>query len=90
MELNNKYRIVYDSENTILQFFEQREINFKDKTTKKNISTGEFKEYTENYYYPNLKTALIGFLNKCTWNTQNAEEVLKEINKVETLINNLK
>jgi hypothetical protein len=90
MELNNKYRIVYDSENTILQFFEQREINFKDKTTKKNIPTGEFKEYTENYYYPNLKTALIGFLNKCSWNTKNAEEVLKEINKVETLINNLK
>lgn len=89
MKLNDKYRIVYDSENTILQFFEQREINLKDKITKKNIPTGEFKEYTENYYYPNLKTALIGFLNKCTWNVELAEEVLKEINKVETIINKI-
>lgn len=90
MELNNKYRIVYDSENTILQFFEQRKVNLKDKITKKIISTGEFKEYTENYYYPNLKTALIGFLNKCTWDIETAKEVLNEINKVETLINKLK
>jgi len=89
MKLNDKYRIVYDSENTILQFFEQREINLKDKITKKNIPTGEFKEYTENYYYPNLKTALIGFLNKCNWNVELAEEVLKEINKVETIINKI-
>jgi len=90
MELNNKYRIVYDSENTILQFFEQREINVKDNITKKNIGTGEFKEYTENFYYPNLKTALVGFLNKSTIQTETAEEILKEIKKVETLINNLK
>jgi hypothetical protein len=89
MKLNDKYRIVYDSENTILQFFEQREINLKDKITKKNIPTGEFKEYTENYYYPNLKTALIGFLNKCTWDLELAEEVLKQINKVETIINKI-
>lgn len=89
MKLNNNYRIVYDSENTILQFFEQREINVKDDTTKKNIGTGEFKEYTENFYYPNLKTALIGFLNKSTIKVETAEQVLKEIKKVETLINNL-
>jgi hypothetical protein len=89
MELNNKYRIVYDSENTILQFFEQRE-SFKKNDNLKIKGTGEIKEFIENSYYPNLKTALIGFLNKCTWNIETVEEILKELNKLEILINNLK
>lgn len=85
MKLNNNYRIVYDSNNTILQFFEQRE---KQKLQKgKLIPTGEFYEFTEDYYYPNLKTALNGFLNKCTWGLETAEEVLTEIKRIELLIN---
>ena len=90
MELNANYRIIYDSDNTILQFFEMREINVKDETTKKYVGTGEFKEATENFYYPNLKTALSGFLNKCTWGLQTAEEVITELKKLETLINTIK
>ena len=89
MNLNKNYRIVYDSENTILQFFEQRE-SFKKGDTKRIQGSGETKEHTEDYYYPNLKTALVGFLQKCTWEIESAEEVLKELNRVELLIKNLK
>ncbi len=87
MELNKNYRIVYDSENTILQFFEQRE-SFKKEDKIKLKGTGEVKEFIENSYYPNLKSALIGFLNKCTWGLESANEVLQELKRVELLINN--
>lgn len=80
MQLNENYRIVYDNDNTILQFFEQREIKVQ------KVGTGEFKEYTENFYYPNLKTALNGFLNKCTWGLETSKEVLSMLNRVEVLI----
>ena len=89
MELNKKYRIIYDSENTILQFHELRE-SFKKDDKLKIAGSGETKEFTENSYYPNLKSALIGFLNKCTWDLETAKEVLAELNKLELLINNLK
>lgn len=98
MELNKNYRIVYDTDNTILQFFEQREKQIftkeLDKETGKNkrISTpsGEFFEFTENFYYPNLKTALIGFLHKCTWGQENVKRILFELKKLEVLINKIK
>ena len=89
MNLNKNYRIVYDSENTILQFFEQRE-SFKKDDKLKIKGTGEIKEFIENSYYPNLKSALNGFLNKCTWNLETSKEILQELNKLEILINNLK
>ena len=89
MELNENYRIIYDAENTILQFFEQREVKVKDESTKKLIGTGEFKEFTENFYYPNLKTALIGFMHKCTWGLNIAQQVLDKLNQIETKINTL-
>jgi hypothetical protein len=87
MEINRNYRIVYDSNNTILQFFEQREKQIKEKG--KLVPTGQFFEFTEDYYYPNLKTALNGFLNKCTWGLESAEKVLNEIKKCELLISKL-
>ena len=90
MELNKNYRIVYDTDNTILQFFELREIKVKDEASKKYVGIGEYKEFIENFYYPNLKSALIGFLNKCTWDLQTAKEVLKELLKIENIINNIK
>ena len=89
MELNKNYRIVYDAENTILQFFEQKE-SFKKEDKLKIAGTGEVKGFTENSYYPNLKSALIGFLNKCTWDLETAEEILKELKRLELLILNLK
>jgi len=98
MQLNENYRIIYDSDNTILQFFEQREkqivTKVLDETTGKNkhVSTpsGEFIEYVDNYYYPNLKTALTGFLNKCTWGFETANQVITELNKIELLIKSIK
>jgi hypothetical protein len=89
MELNSNYRIVYDENNCILQFFEQREKMVKDEVTKKQVGTGEFKEYTENFYYPNLKTALSGFLNKCTWDVITAKEVLEVLGNCEVLISKI-
>ena len=90
MQLNKNYRIVFDTDNTILQFFEQREKMVKDEVSKKFIGTGEFKEFTENFYYPNLKTALNGFLNKSTWDLETAKEVLEQLLKIENIINNIK
>lgn len=82
MELNDKYRIVYDSENCILQFFENRERKVKGSDLKESF------EYTENFYYPNLKTALVSFLNKAIWRVETAEQVLAEIKRVEAIILN--
>ena len=47
-------------------------------------------EYTENYYYPNIKTALKSFLNKSLDGSSSVEEVLKRVDEVESVINNLK
>ena len=80
MNLNENYRIVFDSENCILQYFDLREKKIKD--------TGKTEpfEFTENFYYPNLKTALNGFLHKQLWSNGNAEEILSEIKRVEEII----
>jgi len=83
MNLNENYRIVYDSENCILQYFDLRE--------RKSKSTGEKEtyEFTENFYYPNLKTALCGFLHKQLWSNGSAEKVLEKIVEVELLIKSI-
>jgi len=90
MELNSNYRIVYDSDNTILQYFEQREKTVYDALTRKHIGTGEFKEHTVNYYYPSLKTALNGFLIKCLWDTETATDLLEKLERLEKLIKSIK
>ena len=77
MKLNENYSIVYDSENVILQFSEYR----------KN-KNGDNKLVVDNMYYPSLKTALNGFLIKCTWGLETANEVLCKLNELEILINN--
>lgn len=87
MKLNDNYRIVYDSENTILQFFEQRESFKKDDKLKQ---FGEMKEFVDNYYCPNLKTALTIFLSKCTWGMETPKEILSELNRLESLIKQIK
>jgi len=79
MNLNKNYRIIYDENNTILQFFEQREKKSKDAEP---ISY----EFQDNSYYPNLKTALQGFLNKCTWGLETAKEVLTKLEEVAKII----
>ena len=85
MELNANYRIVYDDNNCILQYYEMREKKDKNKNP-----LGFVFEYTNDAYYPNLKSALNGFLTKCTWGLETAKEVLDELNKIELIINKIK
>jgi hypothetical protein len=79
MNLNENYRIIYDENNTILQYYQDRVRTLKD---------GSFQEYeyTESFYYPNLRTALVGFLDKCTWGVATAKEVLRKLNEVIKII----
>lgn len=84
INLNKNYRIVFDDNNIFLQFFELREKNKKE--TEEKV---EF-EYTENCYYPNVKSALKGFLNKYLDGSSSVDEVLKRTDEVENIINNLK
>jgi hypothetical protein len=83
MNLNENYRIVYDSENCILQYFDLREKKIKD------TGKTETFEFTENFYYPNLKTALCGFLHKQLWSNGNAESILEKIVEVKLLIKSI-
>ena len=82
MNLDNNYRIVYDENNVILQFFDQREKKTKDGNV-------DF-EFTENFYYPNMKTALTAFLMKSLHGSGSVEAVLQEIRRVESIISKLK
>ena len=93
MELNEKYRIVHDSENVILQFHELREKQILIKGEKDKVGkyegTGEFKEFSENYYFPSLETALKGFLVKSTWGLETAQEILCKLDEVNNTIKSL-
>lgn len=93
MELNKNYRITHDAENVILQFHEMREKQILIKGTKDTTGryegTGEFKEYSENYYFPSLETALRGFLIKSTWGLETAKEILEKIEEVNKTIKSL-
>lgn len=79
MKLNKNYRIIYDENNTILQFFEERTRDLKNGLSQKY-------EYQDNSYYPNLRTALEGFLSKCTWGLETAKEVITKLDEVAKII----
>ena len=82
MKLSNNYRIIAEENNTILQFY-------KDKIKVKKDGTKIPYEFTENYYYPNLKTALKSFVNKYIGESKEVSEVLLRLNKLELQINKL-
>ena len=82
MKLSNNYRIIAEENNTILQFY-------KDKIKVKKDGTKISYEFTENYYYPNLKTALKSFVNKYIGESKEVSEVLLRLNKLELQINKL-
>jgi len=84
MELNENYRIITDENNVILQFFETRE-----KENKKDGSKEPY-EFTDNFYYPTIKTALRGFLNKSIKPSTAVEDCLYRIEEVENIIKSLK
>jgi len=82
MELSNEYRIIVEENNTILQFY-------KDKIKVKKNGTKEPYEFTENYYYPNLKTALKSYVDKSIGESQEVSEILLKLNQLELQINKL-
>jgi hypothetical protein len=82
MKLSNNYRIIAEENNTVLQFY-------KDKIKVKKDGTKIPYEFTENYYYPNLKTALKSFVNKYIGESKEVSEVLLRLNKLELQINKL-
>ena len=83
MTLSNEYRLVYEENKVVtLQFFESRIRKKKDGNT-------ESYEFTDNYYYPNLKTALKSFVNKSVMPSKNIEEVLDKIKSLESKIDKI-
>lgn len=83
MKLSDNYRIKTDKDNTILEFFEQRQ---------RKVVAGEepkFYEHTEEFFYPNLKTALKAFLQKTVHGLETAQLILKRIGEVEAVINSI-
>ena len=82
MILTDNWRIYKDSSaGYVLEFFEDRTV---EKEGSKN--EGKTYEYSDKYYYPNLKTALKAFLNKYIGDAKDIEDVLKRIEDVEQLI----
>lgn len=81
MELTEKWRLLKDDTCVTLQFFEERE------RTKKNGSK-EVYEYTDSYYYPNLKEALKGFSRKYVMPTE-YQDILIRLERLETLISSI-
>ena len=82
MDIDNKYRIVYDENNVILQFHE-------DRIKVKKDGSKETYEFTDNYYYHNLKYALRGYVNKSLKYNELLVDVLFEIKRVEDKIDKL-
>lgn len=82
MKLSNNYRIVKEENCTILQFYTQ-------KITTRKDGTKEPYEFTENYYYPNLKTALQSYVNKSIGECKEVSEVLLKLSKLEQDIKTL-
>ena len=82
MELDDKYRVVYDENNVVLQFYEKR-------VKTKKSGDKETYEFTDNFYYPNIKSALKAYLNKSIKGSESVKVVLERINLVENRINQL-
>ena len=83
MQVDEKFRIVYDENNVILQF---HEIRIK---TKKD-GTEEQYEFVDNFYYSNITQALKSYTNKCLNGSNSILGLIKRIENLETLIPNLK
>ena len=82
MKIDNNYRILSDDNNVVLQYHE-------DRIKTKLDGSKEAYEFTDNYYYPNLKYALKGYLNKSLKHNELLIDVLVEIKRVEDKIDKL-
>lgn len=90
MELNEKYRIIFENKYVVLQFFEIREKQKLNPETRKYEGTGEFKEFTENFYFNNLEMALKAFVRKNLEGLKTANTILKKLEDLDNLIKTIK
>ena len=82
MKIDDNYRIVNDENNVVLQYHE-------DRIKTKLDGSKETYEFTDNYYYPSLKYALRGYINKSLKYNETLVNVLEEIKRVEDKIDKL-
>jgi len=82
MDIDDNYRILDDDNNVILQYHE-------DRIKTKLDGSKETYEFTDNYYYPNLKHALKSYVNKSLKYNELLVDVLFEIKRVENKIDEL-
>lgn len=83
MELDEKFRILYDESNVILQFHEIRDRKKKDETI-------ESYEYVDNFYYPTILHALKSYTNKSLKYSKSILDLICRIEDLEVKINKLK
>lgn len=81
MKIDNNWSIEYDENNVILVYSEPKT------RIKKNGSKEDY-IYRNMFYYPNIKTALKSYLNRCLKGSGSINEVLSKINEVEQKIDN--
>jgi hypothetical protein len=82
MELDKDYRIVYEENNVTLQY---HEIKIR---TKKNGEKENY-EFVDNFYYPNLQSALKAYSNKALSYSKSIKDVLDRQYNIELLIKQL-
>jgi hypothetical protein len=80
--IDENYRIENDVNNFILKY-EKRNGIINEKTGKETTSSDE-------WYFPNIKLALIKYFNESLKTPETITEVLDEIKRVETLISKMK
>ena len=84
MKLDEKYSIIYDGANNFtLTFQEEREVKKKDGTKEMGI-------YKEEYFRPNIHSALRLYLDKCLEPAQDTIDCCKLIEETYSKIEKLK
>lgn len=84
MDLDENYRILYDETNVILQFHELRIKGEKAK------NKGEQFEFTQDYFYPNIKSALKSYINKSLKGSNSILDLVCRIEDLENRVSNIK
>mgnify|MGYP006361604661 FL=1 len=76
MHLSEHYRLVFETDNVVLQYFETRERTKKD-------GTKEMYEFQQNTYHNTVPNALRAYLHKSLVGSKSIEECLERIKSLE-------
>ena len=76
MQLSENYRLVFETDNVVLQYFETRERTKKD-------GTKEMYEFQQNTYHNTVPNALRAYLHKSLVGSKSIEECLERIKSLE-------